>query len=344
MEKNDNKNVASVFHAGRESLSISDAAKKLDTFIDENPDASYLSKKAYQSQYFQFLWMYTEGFSEDFISRLALSSPPLTLTTIHVLGCLALLFGEEFAFQFWGKDFSSFDVQNALAEKYANSSVPGVDDAKELAAELPRAREHFDTNLDFLKCALEYVEQQRKDTKLFYDEYINEIKSSSQKYEDMSAEAAAARKEAEIQKLTDDLEACRKDLARKTEEYEVAVRERDEADKTRDSAVSERDSALKKLNDFKKEDTGSNAAVTNRRRPFFRRKRDDKKEELLDEVFLNKDKDIAEVIADAFDKGLSYKGLKKLYEANAPIENIKALKMYMLQRELGIIDDEGEEK
>ncbi|MCD8337411.1 MAG: hypothetical protein LUD18_09085 [Lachnospiraceae bacterium] len=239
---------------GRE-VSVQAAEERKQEFL---PYAAYLSSDASYSHHVEQLYlMCREGFSKEFIEAIFCRGVDMSLVSVDVMRCLALVAGEDFAMEYYRKKFTLKEATEALYDQAAREKFQMFDSIDKLTGEVRTTRERYDTQMAFLKTAYENskayaderiqreretFEQLREADRKLYEEKLQSqkttfhtekelLQSNADKEKDRLENAAGQYSEKyesaqkEMEKLRGQLEAEQKKSSEWLEEKESLIRE-----------------------------------------------------------------------------------------------------------------------
>ncbi|MCD7885568.1 MAG: hypothetical protein LUI87_17995 [Lachnospiraceae bacterium] len=136
--------------------------------------APYLnSDDSYAHHIEQLYLMCREGFSKEFIEEVFCYGREISLVSLDLLRCIALIGGEEFAMRFYKGNYSLREVKDSYADFAAREKFSQFDEIEKLRHEAEHARDRFDLQMEFLK-------KEQENSKAYADDRIRSEREAAE--------------------------------------------------------------------------------------------------------------------------------------------------------------------
>ncbi|MCC8068138.1 MAG: hypothetical protein LIO94_13735 [Clostridiales bacterium] len=136
--------------------------------------APYLnSDDSYAHHIEQLYLMCREGFRKEFIEEVFCYGREISLVSLDLLRCIALIGGEEFAMKFYKGNYSLGEVKDTYADFAAREKFSQFDEIEKLRQETELARERFDLQMEFLR-------KEQENSKAYADDRIRSEREAAE--------------------------------------------------------------------------------------------------------------------------------------------------------------------
>lgn len=172
-EKQDKQEIKTAMQIDLEGREVADekAGQLMKKYLNYAP---YLnSDDSYAHHIEQLYLMCREGFSKEFIEEVFCYGREISLVSLDLLRCIALIGGEEFAMKFYKGNYSLSEVKDSYADFAAREKFSQFDEIEKLRHETELARERFDLQMEFLK-------KEQENSKAYADDRIRSEREAAE--------------------------------------------------------------------------------------------------------------------------------------------------------------------